>query len=250
MKFLLIFISVLFLLPNFLKIKFEKKPVYNKVELFDPSLARINSVQKLINYADSLSEKKYADDSLEYAVTVSSIIKERFYHGFSKYTLSQNWIAVVTEYIFGQNVDCIVNPEEILQYPYAACSQQAIVLMEVMKRKNIPYRSLGFPHHYATELKFNDSWYFFDPNMEPKLDEEERDIKNWKHCADSLKKFYNASLYPLDLAFGKSLKVQTGEVNAKPAPRAVLFQNTTRYLSKLLWIFPLLILVYRPKLKD
>ncbi len=122
-------------MPNFFNITFEKEPVYNKVELFDPSLSKINSVQKLIDYADSLSGKKYACNSIEYSIIVTDILHESFYHGFSNYSLKQNGIAVTAQYLFGHNVACPVNPDEILQYPYAGCSQQAIVLLEVMKTK-------------------------------------------------------------------------------------------------------------------
>ncbi|MDP4283118.1 MAG: hypothetical protein Q8891_01740 [Bacteroidota bacterium] len=249
MKFFLISLSVLFLLPNFFNINFEKDPVFNKVEFFDPSLSKINSVQKLIEYADSISEKKYAGNSFEYAKIVARIIRNRFYHGFSSYSLKQNWIAATTQYIFGYNVACPVNSDEILRYPYAGCSQQAIVLVSVMKRQKVPYRSIGFPHHYATELNFNNSWYFFDTDMEPEIHGEERNENNWKQNADSLKKFYNAILFNLDWEFGKSLPLKVGKINSFPAPRAYIFQTLTKYLSRILWIFPLLIVIYPRKNK-
>lgn len=246
MKFILISLSILLLLPNFFTIPLEKEPDYNKTEFFNPSLSAINSVEKLENYADSISQKKYARNSLQYAIVISDILQDKFYHGFSNYSTKQNWIAAVTQYFFGHDVANPVNPEDILKYPFAGCSQQAIVLIEVMKRNHVAYRSIGFPHHYATELNFNNSWYFFDTNMEPHLGEEDRNVKNWKHAADSLKKFYQQSGDHLDWGFGKSLMVKVGEVNAKPAPRAALFQTTTKYLSRFLWIFPLLF-VLKPR---
>lgn len=250
MKFLLISLSVLLLLPNFFNITLEEKPGYNKIELYDPSLSGINSVQKLMNYADSISQKKYAPNSLPYAMVISDVLEKRFYHGFSIYSLQNNWIAAVTQSLFGHDVANPVNPEEILKYPYAGCSQQAIVLVEVMKRNKVPYRSLGFPHHYATELNFNNSWYFFDTDMEPEMTPEDRDVRNWKHSADSLKRFYHKNLSAVEYGFGNSQQAQLGEINAIPAPRASLFQNTTQYLSKLLWLFPLIIVVYPRKTKS
>jgi hypothetical protein len=245
MKFLAILLTSLFLLPLFFNISLEKKPVYNNVELFDPSLAKINSIQNLIHYADSSAARDHIKNgSLGYAVLVSCIIRKRFYHGFSSYTLQQNWVAAIAQYCFGLSLASPVNPNEILQYPYAGCSQQAIVLMETMKQKNISYRSVGFPHHYATELNFKNTWYFFDPNMEPEIKVKERNHNKWKGSADNLKKYYNGNCTYLDWTFGKSIPAIFGIPNAAPAPRANIFQSVTKFLSKILWIFPLIFFVY------
>ena len=251
MKLLLITLSTLLLLPNFFAVHLEQKPVYDHKELFDPSLAYINSTEKLINVADSIALKNHiTQGSLSYAVMVSSILRSRFYHGFSRYPLNQNWIAAMGEHFFGYGLASIVNPDDILQYDFGGCSQQSIVLMEVMKRKHIDYRSVGFPHHFATELRFNNNWYFFDPNMEPNISDSERLEIKWNCCADSLKRYYDTSRFKdLDWKFGKNLQVTFGKQNVTAAPNAILFQATTKYLSKTLWLFPL-ILVFYPKRKE
>lgn len=252
MKILLITFSVLFLLPNFLSVSLEKPPRYDNKEQFDPKLAYINSIDKLIFVADSIADKTNIDKtSLQYAVTVSKIIRKRFYHGFSKYPLQQNWIAATSEKIAGYGLASIVKPDDILKYNYGGCSQQAILLMEAMKRKNISYRYVGFPHHYAMELKFNANWYFFDPNMEPNIPDNERLESNWNCCADSLKKFYDTTRYKdLDWKFGKNEELKFGKENAAYAPNAALFQTATKYLSKTLWLFPLIIAFYPRRKKN
>ena len=248
MKFLTISLAPLLLLPLFFNISLEKEPVYNNRELFDPSLSGINSIHTLIDYADSSAKKEHIrNGSLGYAIFVSCIIKKRFYHGFSNYTLQQNWIAATAQYFFGKSLAAPVKPDEILQYPYAGCSQQAIVLMAVMKEKNVSYRSVSFPHHYAMELNFNDTWYFFDPDMEPEIKENERNEDKWKGSADYLKQYYNANYNHLDWTFGKSVPLIFGIKNADPAPRASLFQTVTKYLSRILWIFPLIVVAYPRK---
>jgi len=249
MKFFLITISILLLLPNFFNVTLEEKPGYNKIEIYNPSLSSINSVQKLIDYSDSISQKKYAHNSLEYAMVVSNVLEQRFYHGFSVYSLQKDWIAAVTQYLVGHDVANPVNPEDILKYPYAGCSQQAIVLTAVMKRNKVHFRSLGFPHHYTTELQFNNSWYYFDTDMEPDMSEADRNLIYWKHDADSLKKFYHKNPTVAEWAFGNSQKAIVGKIDAEAAPNASLFQNTTKYLSKLLWVFPLIIVAYPRKKK-
>jgi hypothetical protein len=233
-------------MPNFWNIQLEKIPVYDQKELYSPGLAYINSTEKLIHIADSIAIKNnIPQQSLGYAVMVSQIIRNRFYHGFSRYPLNQNWIASVSEHLFGYGLASIVSPDDILQYSYGGCSQQSIVLIEVMKRKNISYRSVGFPHHYATELRFNNNWYFFDPNMEPNIPDSDRLESKWNCCADNLKKYYDTTRFKdLDWKFGKNLMVTFGNVNAPTAPNAALFQKITKFLSWTLWMFPLIFVFY------
>jgi hypothetical protein len=249
MKLLFIAISALLLIPNFFDINLAETPVYDKKEQFNPGLAYINSTEKLIEIADSISvADNIPQGSLQYAGTVSQILRSRFYHGFSRYPVNQNWIAAVSERMFGFGLASIVKPDDILKYSFGGCSQQSIVLIEVMKRKNIPYRFVGFPHHYATELKFDNNWYFFDPNMEPNIPDSARLESKWNCCADSLKKYYDTTRFKdLDWKFGKNLNVKFGNVNAATAPNAEIFHTTTKYLSKTLWLFPLLIVFYRRK---
>lgn len=249
MKLTLVAISVLLLLPNFFNIHLEDNPQYNHKELFNPSLGYINSIPKLIAVSDSVAVKNNIQQgTLSYAVAVSNTIRDRFYHGFSRYPLKQNWIAAFSEYFCGHGLASIVKPNDILKYNYGGCSQQSIVLMEVMKKKNIDYRSVGFPHHFATELKIKGQWYYFDPNMEPNISDSDRLESKWNGYADSLKKYYDTTRFPnLNFIFGKNQKVAFGKTNDVNAPNANIFHTATRYLSKTLWLFPLIIVFYRNK---
>ena len=245
MKLLLIAISVLLLAPNFIHVQIATTPAYDHIEKFDSSLGYINSVFKLTQVADSLAtSRNVLPRSLEYATIVSTLIRSRFYHGFSQYRVAENWIAAVGESIFGYGLASIVKPDEILQYAYGGCSQQTIILMEVMKNKMVPYRSVGFLHHYASELFLQGNWYFFDPDMEPAISDSQRLDKKWNGCADSLKSYYDRSHYKdLDWKFGRGQKVLLGQVNSRTAPNARLFQSITNYLSKSLWILPLMVVL-------
>lgn len=249
MKLLLILFSALLLVPNFFAIHLADKPVYDNKEQFNPGLAYINTTEKLIEVSDSIAAKNnISQNSLAYAVTVTQILRNRFHHGFSRYPLDKNWIAAVSELFFGYGLASIVDADDILKYNFGACSQQSIVLMEVMKRKNIPYRAVGFPHHYATELMLDKNWYFFDPNMEPNIPDSARLENKWKSNIGNLKKYYDTSRFKnLDWIFGNSITV--GKVNAPAAPNAAIFHTATNYLSKTLWLFPLVIVFYRGKKK-
>jgi hypothetical protein len=233
---------------NFLPFNLEKAPVYDKKEFFDPSLCQLNSIDKLTAHIDSIAaQNTILPASFKYAVLTESVIKKRFYHGFSHYGLQQNWIAAVCEKMIGNGLSSIVNPNDIIRHPYAACSQQALVMVDVLKRKGLSYRTVGFPHHYAIECLINAKWYYFDPNMEPAIPDSCRLESQWGGLSDNLKKYYDTVRFSdLDWKFG-SLPVTLGKVNAVQAPNATLFQTGTHYLSKILWIFPMVAAFYPHK---
>ena len=252
-KILLLFLSVLLAVPNFIKKNINGEPVYNKLERFDPSLANINSIDKLEKYVDDSAAVTFINIySEKYTALLAYIISCRFYHGFSHFKLNENWIASVGEKIFGYGLDSKVEPEQIMQHPYAGCSQQAIVMMAVLRRKNISYRKIGFPHHYAIEAMINKHWYFFDPNMEPAISLEQRSHEKWKGYNDSLKRFYNPATHnDLNYQLGNGVAAQYGAKNEIPAGNARFFQNVTSFLSKILWCCPLVFVFIkrrRPKM--
>ena len=246
-KPLLITLSAVLLLLNFIDLDINEKLAYDHKELFDPGLAYINSIDKLEKYIDEREITGSVDPrSISYVDTITQVIKNRFYHGFSHFTLKENWIAALSEKVIGYGLASKVKPDDIMQQEYAACSQQAMVMMEILKRKNISYRSVGFPHHFALEVSIKDKWYYFDPNMEPHISDVERLEENWKCCADNLKKYYDTSRFKdLDWKFGVNTKVSQGKINQRFAGNARIFQTSTSVLSKILWCFPLLLLFYR-----
>jgi hypothetical protein len=119
-------------------------------------------------------------------------------------------------------------------------------MMEILKRKKIDYRKVGFPHHYALEIKSGGKWYYFDPNMEPNMKLSERLHESWNGENDKLKKYYDTNKHHnLTYQFGNGQKAIFGPVNEVPAKKADLFQRATAVMSKMLWCFPLMILFFK-----
>ena len=115
-----------------------------------------------------------------------------------------------------------------MQHSNAACSQQSIVIMSILRKKNISYRNVGFPHHYALEVFSNNNWYFIDPDMEPAITKEQRMLSSWKHQNDYLKNYYDTNRFnDLDYKFGTGLTATTGPINEVPASNARIFQGAT-----------------------
>ena len=246
-KPIIIAVSAVLLSLNFIDTDINEKLAYDQKEHFNPRLGYLNSIDQLETYIDSCGAADHQSvNSVDFVATISQTISNRFYHGFSHFSLKENWIAAVSEKIIGYGLASKVQPDDIMKHGYAACSQQAMVMMEILKRKKISYRSVGFPHHFALEVLVDNNWYYFDPNMEPNMKAEDRLEANWKCCADNLKKFYDTTRFKdLDWKFGKNLMVTTGKINATPAGNAKLFQSATALFSRILWIFPLLFLLYK-----
>jgi hypothetical protein len=249
-KPLLIALSAILVLPNFVDMDIQAdKAAYNGKEKFSPQLSFINSVDKLEKFVDAAArDKKIPVGSVAYLELLENTVSHRFYHGFSHKTLRQDWITAVSDRIAGTDYSCLVLPEEILQHPEAACSQQAIVMMEVLKRKNINYREIGFPHHFAMEASVNGGWYYLDANMEPDIRGTQRLHQDWHGHADSLKKYYNASIHPnLDAGFGTGLMAEVNKTNEEQAPNLKKLQTGTGILSRICWMFPLVLLAFARK---
>lgn len=241
--YLYIFISLLLLLPNFFSYHFEPlaQKGYNW-EKYDAGLTpRLRSVKDVLYYADSVAAiTDTRIGSLDYGIIVYRIIKKRFYHGYSYYGLNENWMAAVAGACVWDDLAAIVLPDDILKYPMAACSQQSIVLMECFKQRNISFRKVGFAHHFTIEGRFNSKWYYFDPDMEPDFTAFPRSSIDSIVIHNGLYALYKVSLDSSEVK--KYLaNYYVGKANLPAAPHAEIFHRVTKFLSKTIFILPLII---------
>ena len=224
---------------------------YNHKEEYDPSLGYLNSIKKLKEYCDSLFYLPNATYTIEqsdeiYSNIVSSVISKRFYWGYSSYTFSDNYLCVVISKITGGDYAAIVDPDDILKHPNAACSQQSIVMMEILKRKGFKTRKVTFlgnnkVGHFACEIFYANKWHFHDPTLEPDtavLNKYNRPnvrfiLANKDLLFLSYRNFSKDSSSILDV-FGH---YSYGNTNVFPANNALIFQKTTKFFSNCIWIF-------------
>lgn len=227
----------------------HQKPVYNHSEEYDPSLSGLNSLKKLEQYCDSLfsatrnetNKDRYEEN---YANLVASVIRKRFYHGYSYYGFEDNYVAVLFSRLTNSGYSAVVMPDDILKYPFAACSQQSIVMMEALKAKGFTTRKISFHGlkaggHFCFEVFYNNSWHFYDPNMEP--DNAVLTAYNRPGIAflagnpEVLTKAYKQ--HPQSEVLDLFTHYSYGPVNKFPAPNALVFHKITKILSYAGWIF-------------
>ena len=238
--YFIVVLSLIALLLNFLPFRLingEERYLY---EEFDESLGHINSMLKLIDYIDNVAYKENCSPhSLEYNEIITKTITRRFKHRYSHYYLNQNWIAALSGYLFWRDLSAIVKPEDLMKFPNAACSKQSIVMMRVLDLKGIPFRKVGWDHHFALCAFVENRWHYYDPNMEPVISIYERTFDSRFIDVNFLKSIYSKTGYSkekMQVMFGTP---KLGEVRAFPAPKALLFHNITYVLSRTLWIFGL-----------
>jgi hypothetical protein len=238
-RWVLFVLFLVLLLPNLIPLNFF---YYGRnaetMEEFDPSVAsEIRSVdQLLVTLNTQANEKAIKKNSLEYFEVLSALVRKRFYHGYSHYSLKENWIAAVAGKLVWYDLSAIVLPEDILQYPMAACSQQSIVMMECFKRLGIPFRKVGMEGHYACEGFIENAWFYFDTDKEPTLQGRR---KSFDYLARNklLYSMYNKSMTPKEI--DRLINTASyGTVNRQPAQQVRIFHKITRAISHLLWILP------------
>jgi hypothetical protein len=226
----------------------DKVPVYNKVEEYDPSLSRLNSIDKLVKYCDSLYlETNLTNDEEEikrdYTAIVSSVVRKRFFHGYSYYGFSTNYMAFLLSKFSVHGLNAVVVPDDILKYPFAACSQQSIVMMDVLQSKGFDTRKVSFQGkisgHFCFEVYYDKDWHFYDTNMEPDVNVlnayKRPGIAFLVNHPEVLVKAYNR--YPESEILDIFPNYTYGEINKFPAPRAIVFQKFTKILSYIIWFF-------------
>jgi hypothetical protein len=233
-RFFLITIAVvgLIVLPNFFgyppaSASRKTQEKIHLTEAFEPWLSkRITTMDELMNYIDvNYKGEKNTPEFLNY---ISTVISSLFYHGYSYYSLSDNWVAALFGKLFWKDLSAIVIPDDILKHPNAACSQQSIVLMECVKRYGMDYRQIFFDHHFAVEVRVGNKWHYIDVNKEVSIPN--------KSLEDLLEEGSLFSLYKnkLPLLQVKQIlgKPRYGTVNSSNAPRAELFQLITGRVSQ------------------
>jgi hypothetical protein len=224
-------------------------------EDFDGSLLRLNTMDKLTNYCDSL----YAANSTTrtYPGIVSEVIRKRFYHGYAYYNSGNNPLGVFLEPIVGNGATAIVIPNDILESPHAACSQQSIVGMEVFRRKGNPvrkvtmYDSVKNTGHFTYEVYYDNGWHFFDPDQEP----DQKILKSYNYPSiTQLKKYPEivaAAYHKRDIASFQRLVAnsQIGPINKFPAPNAYFYQVSTKFFTSFGWAFVWLFILVRNRIR-
>lgn len=210
---------------------------------FDPSLIRLNSLEKLVSFTDSLAAIKEVDPEgfpEEYAELADSVVRSRFYYGLQNYRFSENYLANLAGKYIWSHFKAKVKPDHILRGQKAFCSQSSIVFQALLLNKGIDVRTVLFHDHFCTEVLINGHWSFHDVSYKPNLNEIPR--LSTEQLIANPHYLQTAYLYSFREDFARNLefhfdpeKISYGKVNAFPAPSMILFHQFTWFFSWFGW---------------
>jgi hypothetical protein len=210
-------------------------------EQYDPSL--FYKFQKVNDIIAAANERfKPADRiKIEYFHFIAQLIRQRFYHGYSYYSMADNPLAFIAGKVH-PHLSAIVMPEDIMKHPMAACSQQSMVLMEIFKRCDVDYRKVGFAHHYAVEAKIDGEWRYFDTNIEPKIQDNSQSLETLI-SSGRFDSGYKATQLGVNAIYQLKTTHSYGKIDATPAPRAAMFHKLCYLLVSKYFLTPALLVV-------
>ncbi len=222
-------------------------------EKYDPGFMHLNSIESLTEKCRK--ELKTGGDSMSAVLLIDSLLKHRFVHGYSRYTLHDNYLIFILSETIDKDISAKIIPDHIMQEPEAACSQQAIVFMEVLKGCGFNVRKVGLHSHFCSEVQYNNAWHFFDTNQEadfsglgaiPGIKEM---MNNRELIFYAYRKSALTDSFALENAFDPSGYV-LGEINEFPAKNMKLLHQLAGIFSHILWLvflIPFLLLSLKKK---
>jgi hypothetical protein len=212
-------------------------------EDFDSTLIRIQSLGDLEKEIAKRLNNNFKDTG-KILDTLDFILRKRFYHSFSEFTLNENWIAKFVGKTIWSDLGFKVNPEDILKGAKAACSQQSLIFQAMCQRYGINYGVTSFGHtpnynvgHFAVNAFYGNEWHYFDTNLEPLKVKGNPSVD--KLLKDSIlsEMYKNTDYYEFmkeKIAFNAINKLHN--INKYSARNALLFHRITDFLSDWLWL--------------
>lgn len=221
----------------------NQQPRKTKSEAYLPELNTINSLEKVTQLFETKLER---GDTLEAVNHLDEFLRNRFYHGYSRYTMNDNWMAYLAGYVW-LDFKLVVSPKETPKYASAACSQQAIIFQTVLKEHGVRFRTVAFDPipgvssgHYALEVYVNGQWHYYDTNLEPTVVGDARPSLE-EILRDSLYlQMYNKEFSTAVQDMFRNTNVYPRDENYIPGGKMIFFQNATGFLSNYLFLFLLL----------
>ena len=211
-------------------------------EQFDSNLVSLNTLDKL----EAALFSKLSNTTRDTGVildTLDNLIRNRFYHGYSTYSLGDNWLAFLIGKVLWVNLQYIVIPEDIMKHPMAACSQQGMVFQEMLNRLGIPWATTAYEPttehisgHYAVSAYYDGGWHYFDTNLEPKKLPGNPSV--FKMIEDSsLVSVYKDRNQHFIADKIKNKAISRIKIMRYNAPNALLFHLVTLFFSNWGWLF-------------
>ena len=218
-------------------------------EIYDPEIGSINSLQALKKNIQIIVEQENLS-GIEIPIYIDDLLRKKFMHGSSSINTKGNWLLQVADTILIDELAFSFSAEDVAMHNRAICSQQAILFQELIADFGFEYESVGFNvpllefkevsgdkefNHFASAVKVDNNWYYFDSNLEPIYDRKNHLVYSELLIGQSERL---TELYPSY----KWAEITEGMIyrssrNTFPAPTGLLIQQISKVLSFFSWIF-------------
>jgi hypothetical protein len=204
-----------------------------------PSAQDLNSIDEALRALPRFKREGLPPNKMEEALTIERLVRAKFRHGYSKYTFCENWIAYFAGRFIWEDLSAKIDPEDVMEHPYAACSQQGLVVQELLRRRGFEYATVGVPPdafaHFASAVKISGKWYYID-SWGPLRRGQERLIPlELILSGKSLNQDFVGSVGDDFRSALQDRRAYVRSVNRFPASRGLTFQKATFWFSNWGW---------------
>jgi hypothetical protein len=229
---------------------FQTLPGEEHTEIYDEKIAKIDNLNDLKKFVDyEIKENNF--EGIDIPIYIDEIVRKKYFFTMAFISADTNWILIGVDYFFPERYFLqAMDPEDLVKKNHGMCSQQSIIFQELIKSYPFEYASIRFSSdvfgHFASAVKVDDDWFYFDSFFEPVYDRNNPLIvkKILKADIEVIKKLYphhvtsfGDPLYPernLDLLTKEEITL--GDLNIFPAKQGVMFQKITQFLSNFSWL--------------
>ena len=218
-------------------------------EIYDPEIGSINTLQELKNIIRIDIEQENLT-GIEIPIYIDDLLRKKFIHGSSSINTKGNWLLQLADYLFpSRELTFSFSPEDVAMHNRGICSQQAILFQELVGDFGFEYESVGFNvpllefkevggdkefNHFASAVKVDGNWYYFDSNLEPMYDRNNHLVYSELLLGQSERL---TELYPsYKWADITESMIYRFSRNIFPAPNGFLFQQISKVFSFFSWI--------------
>jgi hypothetical protein len=235
--------SIIALGLNFLPVHLVRLPLFGQHpwEQYDQRLVpQLQSINDLAQRVKDEEQRLGVHSERARLELLTNLVRKRFFHGYSIYSLQENWIAAVAGRYVWFDLGAIVDPDDLMKYPMASCSQASLVTMAALRKLHIPSRKVGLKGHFALEARIGRKWYFVDVNEEPDFSRigGRKALQDILLAGQQYRLYYNNTYLDSASIRKRFEKPMFGTADISVAAHALMFHRVTWFLSKSLWLLP------------
>lgn len=210
-----------------------QQPLPPVLEKFDPALERIRTVSQAEAYIRAMLPAGATHAQI--ALAIEDFAARRFLHGYSSFSMCDNWLAYMAGGIWF-DLKVPIDADDVLRFRTAICTQNTTVVQALLQRFGIDQSSAVFlgNKHIAPLARIDGRWALYDGDLEP-LREGVVFLDEFSGRAFRMYANRTSQLYGEDFATMFQTAANNGGVRIAPPTRAMSVNG--RIFHVVTWFF-------------